>query len=117
MTHKAQAHTNEHTHEHEIGKVPHVPDTACQVTNQYQFQEKHQECGKEETNSRPWRNCAGRAKRGGARLPLASQSYPQTDEPSQPPPSAPTQVGTAISPGHSLQPHCYSLMEILVRHN
>src|SRR2546428_13806404 len=43
MTHKAQAHANEHTEQHEIGKVPHVPDISCQVTNQHQFQEKHQE--------------------------------------------------------------------------
>src|SRR5262244_491681 len=55
MAHKAQAHANEHTHQHEIGKVPHVPDTPCQVANQYQFQEKRQERGKEKTHSRPWR--------------------------------------------------------------
>src|SRR5215468_3365114 len=57
MTHKAQAHTNEHTEQHKIGKVPHVPDISCQVTNQHQFQEKHQEGCKEETYSRLWRHC------------------------------------------------------------
>src|SRR5712691_10619233 len=57
MTQKTQAHANEHAHEHEIGKVPHVPDISCQVTNQHQFQEKHQEGCKEETHSRLWRTC------------------------------------------------------------
>ena len=56
MTDKAEPHANEHAHQHEIGKVSHVPDIACQVTNQHQFQEKHQEGGKEETHSRPWGN-------------------------------------------------------------
>src|SRR5712692_4214759 len=58
MTNKAQAHTNEHTQQNEIGKVSHVPDSSGQVTNQHQFQEKHQECCKEETQSRLWRNRA-----------------------------------------------------------
>ena len=29
MTHKAQAHAHEHTQQHQIGKVPHVPDISC----------------------------------------------------------------------------------------